>query len=303
MKTLIQTLFHRMASWWQECWHVSLELLALRHQFAVLKRSGKQPQFSSSDRCFWLLVSRWWSRWPHALEIIQADTVRRWRRQGLWHHVQWRRGRTRPGRPPIPAETRTLIREMRRDNVLWGAPRIHGELAKLGIPVSRTTGAKDMIRRSTPPSATWRTFIRNQAPDLVVAETYAALSSHVRAVSTQVVQALRLWLSWLVSAWLCRSGRRHATVQRVRYDSIFVPIVLSRDMGEQSRVCGRSPPSARLPSPDHLCDAELPLDVGRADVRRQTPVTTGCAPSPNLLLPSQEAGSVRSTDTAEQAAA
>jgi hypothetical protein len=118
MKTLIQNLFHRIASWWLERWYLSLELIALRHQVEVLKRSGKRSEFSSSDRCFWVLLSNWWSKWPQALEIMQADTVRRWRRQGIWHQVKWRRGRKRPGRPPIPAETRTLIRDMSRDN--WG---------------------------------------------------------------------------------------------------------------------------------------------------------------------------------------
>ena len=117
------------------------------------------------------------------------------------------------------------------------------------------------------------------------------------------VQAFRLWFSWLVSVWLYRSGRRHATWQSERYDSILVPIILSRDMVDQSRACERSPPSSRLPSPDHLFDTELPIDMGMPDVRLKTPLTTGCPPSPNLLPISQEAGRVRSTDISEQAAA
>jgi hypothetical protein len=212
MKTLIQNLFHRFASWWRERWHLSLELIALRHQVEVLKRSGKRPQFSSSDRCFWLLLSSWWSRWPQALEIIQAATVRRWRRLGIWHHLKWTRGGKRPGRPPIPAETRDRIREMSRDNVLWGALRIHGELAKIGIKVSRTTVAKYMTRRRYPPSPTWRTFIRNQAPGLVVTEIYAELSGQFRVVLTQVVRAFQRCLRGLVSSWI----RRFDVVTRSR---------------------------------------------------------------------------------------
>src|ERR671925_135226 len=92
------------------------------------------------------------ARWPDALEIIQPATVRRWRRQGLWHDLRRQCQRKRPGRPAIAAETRALIRQMSRANVLWGAPRIHGELAKLGITVSRTTVAKYMERRPGPPS-------------------------------------------------------------------------------------------------------------------------------------------------------
>ena len=135
----------------------------------MLKRSAKRPRFDPADRGLWVLLSRCWPEWAQALELMQADTVRRWRRQGIWHYLRWRRGRKRSGRPPIPLETRNLIREMSRDNRLWGAPRLHGELAKLGIKVSRTTVATYMNRRSSPPSPTWRTFIRNQAPDILLA--------------------------------------------------------------------------------------------------------------------------------------
>jgi hypothetical protein len=111
MKTLIHTLFHRIVSALRERWYLQLEHLALRHQVEVLKRSATRPRFDPADRCLWVLLSPWWSGWPHALEILQADTVRRWRRQGLWHHLQWRRGRKRPGRPPIPSETRAVTSE------------------------------------------------------------------------------------------------------------------------------------------------------------------------------------------------
>jgi hypothetical protein len=89
---------------------------------------------------------------------------RRWRRQGLGHLLRWRRGRKRPGRPPIASETHHCIREMSRDHRLWGVPLIHGELAQLGINVSRTTLAKYGVRRPDPLSPTWRPFIRNPTP-------------------------------------------------------------------------------------------------------------------------------------------
>lgn len=130
---------------------------------------------------------------------MQADTVRRWRRQEIWQRLKWRRGRKRTGHPPIPAETRDLIRDMSRDNTLWGAPRIHGELAKIGMKVSQTTVAKYMPRRRYPPTPTWRTFLRNQAPEWVVAEIYAELSGQFRAVSTGVVRACQRWIRELVS--------------------------------------------------------------------------------------------------------
>jgi putative transposase len=147
--------------------HLALETMALRHQLAVLARSATRPQCSSVDRYVWVLLSTVWSRWQEALTIVQPDTVRRWRRQGWRHHLRWWRGRKRPGRPVIAVEIRALIRRVSQENVLWGAPRIQGEVAKLGVRVSRTTIAKYMARRPGPPSPTWRTFLRCYSHDLV----------------------------------------------------------------------------------------------------------------------------------------
>ncbi len=271
MKTLIQTLFHRIASWWQEGWHLSLELLALRHQVEVLKRSGKRPQFSSADRCFWLLLSRWWSEWPQALEIMQAGTVRRWRRQRMWHYVQWRRGRKRPGRPPIPAETRDLIRAMSRDNRLWGAPRIHGELAKIDIKVSQTTVAKYMIRRPYPPSPTWRTFLRNQAPDFAVAEMYAELSGRFRAVSTWVVGALQRWIRGIAPGWVRRFRCHDAQPFTEQNDLVSLPIAWALGSADPVMVSERSPPGSLRSFPHQPFPADSPIEMGRVAVCPNSP--------------------------------
>ena len=108
-----------------------LEMIALRHQIAVLKRSGtRRPCFSLWDRLFWILLSWRWPRWPESLMIIQPETVKRWRRNGwsgLWRYRSG--GRWRGGRPRVSREVRELINRMARENLLWGAPRIHGELA------------------------------------------------------------------------------------------------------------------------------------------------------------------------------
>ncbi len=190
MKTLIQTLFYRIASTLRKRCYLQLEFIALRLQVAVVKRSAKRPRFDPANRCLWVLLAKWWSKWPQALEIMQAETVRRWRRQGIWYHMGWRRGHKRPGRAPIPTETRNLIWDMSRDNVLWGAPRICGELAKLGINLSPTTVAKYKVRRSYPPSPTWRAVMRNH-PDLIVAEVYSELSARFRAVLGQCLERFR----------------------------------------------------------------------------------------------------------------
>jgi len=118
-----------------------LESIALRHQIAVLQRSGaRQPCFRLWDRLFWILFSRWWPQWRESLIIVQPETVLRWRRDGwsgLWRYRA--RGRWRGGRPKISNEIRHLIVSMARENFLWGAPRIHGELLMLGFSVSQAT--------------------------------------------------------------------------------------------------------------------------------------------------------------------
>jgi putative transposase len=144
MKTRWQALFQKLTTALRDRLDLALAIMALRHQPAVLDRSGSRPHVSPADRCFWVLLSTVWSRWTTALVIAQADTVRRWTRQGLRRHLAWQSRRKRPGRPAVAAETRTLIQRISRDNRLWGAPRIHGALAKLSARVSRTTVAKYM---------------------------------------------------------------------------------------------------------------------------------------------------------------
>jgi hypothetical protein len=93
----------------------------------------------------------------HALVIVKPETVIAWHRRGVRLWWTWK-SRRRTGRPTVPTDVRTLIRTLSQANALWGAPRIHGELLKLGLDVSQATVAKYMVRRTTPPSQTWRTF-------------------------------------------------------------------------------------------------------------------------------------------------
>ena len=142
-----------------------LEFIVLHHQLAVLQRTGtRRPCFRTTERLFWVFLSRWWANWQRNLIIIQPATVSRWRRRGLWAiWVSGSCGRWRGGRPRISSEVRALIARMSGENFLWGAPRIHGELLKLGFDVSQATVSRYMPRRSYPPSQSWRTFLRNQA--------------------------------------------------------------------------------------------------------------------------------------------
>jgi putative transposase len=144
-----------------------LENLALRHQLAVLQRTARRPHLRPSDRVFWVLLSRLWRSWANAVSIVQPETVLRWHRTGFKLFWTWKSRRHGPRRPAVAPEVRALIRTMARANPLWGAPRIHGELQKLGLEISQATVSKYLARRRTPPSQTWRTFLANHIGSLV----------------------------------------------------------------------------------------------------------------------------------------
>jgi len=139
------------------------EILVLRHQLNVLRRkSPGRLAFSSIDR---LVFAGMYALAPNildALKIVKPETVLRWHRAGFRAYWRWK-SRPRGGRPSTPAEIRDLIREISIANPLWGAPRIHGELLKLGIDVGQTTVAKYMAKIRRPPSQGWRTFLVNHA--------------------------------------------------------------------------------------------------------------------------------------------
>jgi transposase InsO family protein len=142
---------------------LTLENLALRQQLAMLKPSVKRPRVSPADRLFWILFSKYVDGWRTMLHALNPDTVVRWHREGFWLYWTWKSRRKHVGRPPVDKEIRKLIRQMQSTNIGWGAPRIHGELLKLGIDISQATISKYMVRQQKPPSQTWRTFLENHA--------------------------------------------------------------------------------------------------------------------------------------------
>src|SRR3954447_14530870 len=145
-----------------------LENLALRQQLAALRRSApKRLKLTPADRIFWVWLRRAWGGWKSALMIVQAETVIAWHRQGFRLFWTWRIQHGKPGRPCVPPEVRDLIRMLSRHNPRWGAPRIHGELRKLGIEITEPTVAQYMVRQRKPPSQTWRTFLQNHVHSLV----------------------------------------------------------------------------------------------------------------------------------------
>jgi hypothetical protein len=148
----------------------------LRHQLNVLRRqSPKRPTFGMLDRLIFAGLYRLAPKVLGALAIVKPETVIKWHRAGFRSYWRWK-SRRRGGRPTVAPEIRKLIREMSIANPLWGAPRIHGELLKLGVDIGQTSVAKYMVRRRDPPSQGWRTFLRNQADgiaamDMVVVPT------------------------------------------------------------------------------------------------------------------------------------
>src|SRR3954470_2711282 len=145
-----------------------LENLALRQQLTVLRRSApKRLKLTRADRIFWVGLRRVWGDWKSVLMIVNAETVIAWHRRGFRLFWTWRIYRGKPGRPKVPQEIRDLIRMLSRNNPRWGAPRIHGELLKLGIEITEPTVAKYMVRHRKPPSQTWRTFLENHMKTMV----------------------------------------------------------------------------------------------------------------------------------------
>ena len=142
------------------------ENAALRQQLVVLQRRVKgRVNLTNADRWFLIRLYRWFPSILEVVAIVRPETLVRWHRAGFRHYWRWK-SRGRGGRPQVPAELRALIRQMSCENPLWGAPRIHGELLKLGFEVSQSSVAKYMVRRTGPPSQGWRAFLRNHAPDI-----------------------------------------------------------------------------------------------------------------------------------------
>jgi hypothetical protein len=148
------------------------ENAVLRHQLIVLRRSlHGRVQLANSDRWFLVQMYRWFPAILKVVTIVQPETLVRWHRAGFRRYWSWK-SNSRGGRPRIEMELRVLIRRMSTENQLWGAPRLHGELLKLGFSVAQSTVAKYMVKRRGPPSQGWRTFLRTHAPDIAAMDLF-----------------------------------------------------------------------------------------------------------------------------------
>jgi hypothetical protein len=187
------------------------EILVLRHQINVLRRkSPKRPALNNADRLLFVWLCRLVPTTLAALTVVAPETVIRWHRAGFRAYWSFR-SRSLCGRPKTPLEVRQLIRNMSIANPLWGAPRIHGELLKLGIDVGQTTVAKYMARRRRGPSQGWRTFLHNHADGIAAMDLFVVPTLSFRLLyGLLVLQHSRRRILWLgttanpTAEWIAR---------------------------------------------------------------------------------------------------
>jgi transposase InsO family protein len=172
MIRLLRFVLTVLASPFKSKLRLEAENAVLRHQLMLLRRRlHGRVRLTNHDRWFFIQLYRWFPSTVQVLAIIQPETLVRWHRAGFRCYWRWK-SRPLGGRPQIDTELRTLIRQMSMENPLWGAPRIHGELLKLGCEIAQSSVAKYMVKRQRPPSQGWRTFLRNHAPEIAAMDLF-----------------------------------------------------------------------------------------------------------------------------------
>ncbi len=163
MMTFLSLVLHVVVSPFKTKARLEAEIIMLRHQLNVLRRRvPSKPKFAMADRLLFVWLYRLFPSVLNAIAIVRPETIIRWHRTGYRLYWRWK-SRARGSRPKVPMEIRRLIREMSLANRLWGAPRIHGELLKLGIEVAQSTVAKYMAKNGRGRSQTWKAFLHNHA--------------------------------------------------------------------------------------------------------------------------------------------
>ncbi len=153
----------------------------------MLRRSVMRPRVTFGERLFWILYAKYVSGWRALLHALHPDTVVCWHRERFRQYWTSTSRSRRPGRPAIDRELRNLIRTMQCADPCWGAPRIHGELLKLGIEISQSTVSEYMIQGHKPPSQTWRTFLSNHAGDIAAIDFFTVPTATFRVLYVLLV--------------------------------------------------------------------------------------------------------------------
>jgi putative transposase len=235
---------------------LELELIALRHQVMVLRRQrpGRLRLFLT-DRWLWVWLYRVQPQLLDTLVLVKPTTVIGWHRQGF--RIYWRWRSRRSGRSKTSAEIRDLIRRMSAANPLWGAPRIHGELLKLGVDISQATVGRYLPRRPKTPSPTWRSFLHNHLADTAAIDMFIVATATFRILYTLIVldhdrrkiihfavteNPTQVWLSHqMTEAFPWDTAPRYLLRDR---DASYGPIFRTRIKGmgiEETVIAPRSP--------------------------------------------------------------
>jgi len=168
---------------------IALENAALRQQLVILKRDVRRPRLHDRDRLFWIVLMTIWRDWKSALVIVRPEAVISWQRSRFkryWRRLSQPKG---SGRPRVPADIRNLVRTMAAANPLWGAPRVHGELLKLGFEISERTVSRLMPKKERKRTQTWMTFLRNHVGQLVSVDFFTVATIRLRVLYVFIVLA------------------------------------------------------------------------------------------------------------------
>src|SRR5262245_520421 len=198
MIALLCLFFTMFASPFKSRSRLEAENAALRHQLVVLQRKVRgRVHFTNADRLFFIQLYRWFPSVLKAVTIIRPETIVRWHRAGFRHYWRWN-SRSLGGRTQIDADLRAMIRRMSIENALWGAPRIHGELLKLGFAIAQSTVAKYMAKRCGPSAQGWGTFLRNHAPHIAAMDLFVVPTIGFNLLYVLVIVRLaRRELAWI----------------------------------------------------------------------------------------------------------
>jgi transposase InsO family protein len=210
---------------------LALENLALRQPLAVYQRPTSRPRLRRSDRLLWVWLSRMWPAWRQALVIVAPATVLSGPRRRFRRHWAMLSGRRPAGRPAVDAAIKALVRSVAAANPLWGAPRIHGELLKLGIDVAERTVSRLLPKRRLPPSQTWRTFLTNHVQGFVSVDFFTVPTARLRVLFVFVVLAhdRRRVLHFNVTEHPTAAWTTQQIVDAFPYDSAPAYLIRDRD--------------------------------------------------------------------------
>ena len=231
--SLLSVLLHVLRACLRSRSDLILENTALRQQVGVLKERNSRPRLEWSDRVFWAALRGAWDKWSEYVVVVKPETVIRWHREAFSRHWDRLSRAGRRGRPPIAQEIRDLIRRMVAENPTWRAPRIHGELRKLGFLVSERTVSRYLRRREPDPDKMqkWLSFLRNHRDGIAAMDFFTVPTATLRVLYVFFVihHGRRQILHWNVTEHPCSAWVIQQLREAFPYDEAPKYLVLDRD--------------------------------------------------------------------------